>query len=186
MRSCAVFGWLRDDVEWVEPTMTTYLLPDLLRHNAWANATVVQHLRANPAVLETVCYDQDTLFERLHHQAGTERAFLGVFRGAKERPPVPPNLDELATSIAETSAALEAIALELGAEGQDNAFFVPWFGVSFPFHQLITQVAGHSSQHRSELAWELARAGISTGELDFIIWLAGGKPRPGEPLRLPK
>jgi hypothetical protein len=165
--------------------MTTYLLPDLLRHDAWANATVLESLRANPAVLQTVCYDEKPLLERLHHQAGTERAFLGVFRGDKERPPVPPSLDELAASIAETSSALDAFTLELGIDGQDQPFFVPWFGVAFPFHMLVTQVVGHSSQHRSELAWELARAGVKTGELDFIAWLAGGKPKPGEPLRLP-
>lgn len=166
--------------------MTTYLLPDLLRHNAWANATVVEHLRANPAMLETVCYDNKTLLERLHHQAGTERGFMGIFRGEKERPPVPPDFEALAASMTETSEALEQKALELGPEGQATEFFVPWFGVAFPFHQLVTQVAGHSSQHRSELAWELARAGVSTGELDFIVWLAGGKPKPGEPLRLPR
>jgi uncharacterized damage-inducible protein DinB len=165
--------------------MTPYLLPDLLRHNAWANTVVVESLRANPGVLETICYDNEPLLERLHHMAGTERGFLGVFRREKARPPTPASLEDLAASMAETAAALDAFTIAQGIGRQEDKFFVPWFNAEIPFHMLVTQVAGHSSQHRSELAWELARAGVDTGELDFIVWLAGGKPRPGEPLRLP-
>ena len=52
-------------------------------------------------------------------------------------------------------------------------------------HVLVTQALGHSAQHRSELAWELARAGVDTGNLDFIVWTAGGEPSPGERPKLP-
>ena len=72
-----------------------------------------------------------------------------------------------------------------GEAAHGRPYFVPWWKLEFPLHVLISQLIAHSAQHRSEMAWELARAGVSTGELDFIVWVAGGRPLPGEVLNLP-
>ena len=61
---------------------TMDLLPDLLRHNSWANRKVFESFMAVPHVLEVTCYDGDPLLARFQHQVGTERAFLDVLRNA--------------------------------------------------------------------------------------------------------
>lgn len=157
-----------------------YLLPDLLRHNAWANATVLESFRTKPEALEVVCYDGDLLRTRLQHLVGTERAFLDVLRGSPEMPHPPEDLEQLLAYDRENGAGLQSAAVTAGEAGQDEPYFVPWWQASMPMHVLVSQVIGHSAQHRAELAWELARASVDTGEIDYIAWVAGGKPKPGE------
>ncbi len=159
-----------------------YLLPDLLRHNAWANATVIASFHEKPHVLDLVCYDGDTLLTRLQHMVGTKRAFLDVLRGNAARPLPPSDLDEIIGYDRESGDGLLAITMTAGEAGQERSHFVPWWQTSMPMHVLISQVLGHSAQHRAELAWELARAGVDTGEIDYIGWVAGGRPAPGEDL----
>jgi uncharacterized damage-inducible protein DinB len=162
-----------------------YLLPDLLRHNAWANRKVFESFTAAPHVLDVVCYDGKPLLTRLQHQVATERAFLDILRNEAKRPAPPVALDDLLAYDAENAAALESIVKREGEAGQERPYFVPWWKLELPLHVLVSQVVSHSAQHRSELAWELARASVSTGELDFIVWVAGGRPHPGEMSNLP-
>jgi len=163
-----------------------YLLPDLLRHNAWANATVLESFRSKPEALDVVCYDGDRLSTRAQHLAGTERAFLDVLRGSPAEPHPPEGLEDLLAYDRETAAGLGSAALAAGEAGQETPYFVPWWEASMPMHVLVSQVIGHSAQHRAELAWELARAGVDTGEIDYIAWVAGGKPGPGERPKFPE
>lgn len=160
-----------------------YLLPDLLRHNAWANATVVESFRSKPEALDVVCYDGDPLLSRLQHMVGTERAFLDVLRGSPALPEPPSDLEGLIAYDRETGAGLLSAAMTSGEGGQEQPYFVPWWQASMPMHVLVSQVIGHSAQHRAELAWELARAEVNTGEIDYIGWVAGGQPEPGGALR---
>jgi hypothetical protein len=162
-----------------------YLFPDLFRHNAWANRRVFDCFVGAPQVLEVVCYDGDPLLKRLQHEVGTERAFLDVLRGEPKRPAPPADLDALLAYDAETAAGLLSVVTSAGEAGEERPYFVPWFKTELPFHVLVSQVLAHSAQHRSELAWELARAGINTREIDYIVWAAGGRPRPGEQPKLP-
>lgn len=163
-----------------------YLLPDLLRHNAWANATVLESFRAKPDALDVACYDGDPLRSRLRHMVGTERAFLDVLRGSPARPEPPTELEALVAYDRDNGTGLRAAATAAGEAGQEQPYFVPWWQASMPMHVLLSQVIGHSAQHRAELAWELARAGVDTGEIDYIVWVAGGKPRPGEQPKFPE
>ena len=162
-----------------------YLLPDLLLHNAWANRRVFESFASAPHVLDVICYDGKPLLTRLQHQVGTERAFLDVFRGEPKRPAPPATLTELLAYDSETASAIELIVTTNGEAGQSRSYMVPWWKLELPLRVLVLQVIAHSAQHRSELAWELARAGVSTGELDFIRWVAGGRPYPGEVPSLP-
>lgn len=157
-----------------------WLAPDLLRHNAWANRTVLDCFKTAPQALDVICYDGDPLRTRLQHQLGVERAFLDVLRGTPARPNPPGDLDAILVYAAENAAGLASVVEAQGEGGQERSHFVPWFKTEFPQHVLISQLLAHSAQHRSELAWELARTGVSTSELDFIVWVAGGRPEPGD------
>jgi len=162
-----------------------YLLPNLVRHNAWANRAVLDAFATAPAVLNTICYDGAPLFARLQHQAGTERAFLDILRVTPKRPEPPSELAAVTSYAAETSTGLLAVTLELGDAAQERLFLFPWWKLELPMHVLVSQMLAHSAQHRSELAWELARAGTNTGELDYIVWTVGGMPEPGVAVNLP-
>jgi uncharacterized damage-inducible protein DinB len=163
-----------------------YLLPGLVRYNAWANRAVLDAFATNPAVLDVAGYDGAPLLDRLKHQHGTERSFLDVLRGTPKWPEVPSALDAIVAYASETSSAMLEVLEELGEAAQERPFLVPWFRQEFPMHVLVTQALGHSAQHRSELAWELARAGVDTGNLDLIGWIAGGEPSPGEKPKFPE
>jgi len=160
--------------------MTTYLLPDLLRHNAWANRRVLESFSAAPHVAGVICYNGEPLLAHVQHQLGTERAFLNVIRGEPKRPVPPAALTELLAYDSETASGLESAVTAIGESGEDRPYLVPWWKLEFPLHVLVLQVVAHSAQHRAELAWELARAGVSTGELDYIAWVADGRPHAGE------
>lgn len=147
-------------------------LYEQLKHNAWANRLVTEAFRKQPEVLAAVCYDGETVLSRLQHQLGTERAFLDVMRGRAEHPDPPADPESLIAYGDETGAAMAAIVEPLTDAELERAYFVPWWQTEFPLPVLVTQVIAHSAQHRAELAWELARAGIDTGEIDYIRWVA--------------
>lgn len=160
-------------------------LAEQLRHNAWANHTVLAAFEHQPALLESAAYDGEPLFERAYHLAEVERGFLDVLRENNVPPRPPREFANLRRYVDETGADFAALADRLDEATLERECFVPWWDRAFPVSVLIAQVLSHSAQHRAELAWELARAGVSTGELDYIRWAAGGRPRPGEAPDLP-
>jgi len=127
----------------------------------------------NTCPIEPACGLKGTLVQ-------AQRAFLDVLRGTPARPNPPGDLNAILVYAADNAAGLAAVVGAQGEGGQERSHFVPWFKTEFPQHVLISQLLAHSAQHRSELAWELARAGVSTSELDFIVWVAGGRPEPGD------
>jgi uncharacterized damage-inducible protein DinB len=152
----------------------------LMAHNAWANHTVVAAFGEAPGLPESADYTGEPLTERVNHMLEVERAFLDVLRGRPERPKAPSDLGALVGYADETGEALRLASGALSAEGLEEPLYVPWWEQAMPRRVLLSQVLAHSGQHRAELAWELAKAGVDTGELDFIVWEAGGRPAPGE------
>jgi uncharacterized damage-inducible protein DinB len=152
-------------------------LEAMLRHNAWANHTVMAACVAAPAVAEAVAYDGRPLAGRLNHWHGVERAFLDVLRGAPARPDPP---RDPAALLAYADATAAGFTAAIAGVAHDATFNVPWWERDFTVAEIVSQVLTHSAQHRSEIAWELARTGVDTGELDYIVWAAGGEPAPGE------
>jgi uncharacterized damage-inducible protein DinB len=139
------------------------LFTRLCHHNAWANARVVAAARgASVDVLEA-----------LRHLAGTEEAFLLVLRGTPDWPVVPEEFEAATAFLAERDAALAAFAGGIDAVGLQEMRFVPWFEREVTVEDCLTQVLGHSAQHRAEVAWQLAQAGVDTGDLDYIVWHLG-------------
>lgn len=161
------------------------IFPELFRHNAWANHVVLAAFRERPELLQQTDYDGDPLLERAKHLAAVERGFLDVLRGGGKRPEVPEDLEGLIAYCDETAAGWTGVA-SMDAAALDREHYIPWWERNFTAGEALAQVLSHSAQHRSELAWELARASIDTGELDAIVWAVGGKPGPGEELRFPE
>lgn len=150
-----------------------------LEHNRWADGVVARSLRDAPAVAAAVMPDGRPLLSRLSHLAGVERAFLDVLRERPERPDPPGDVAALVSYMDDTGGGLVEVAGRLGDGWLNQRFDVPWWGRSFEAGEIVAQVLAHSAQHRAEIAWELARAGVDTGELDYIVWTAGGRPGPG-------
>ena len=161
--------------------MTT-TLEKQLRHNAWANHAVLTAFRQRVSLLEHTDYASESLRERARHLAEVERGFLDVLRDVQRRPDPPAELEELVRYQDETGRDFADLVASWDDAARTRDVFIPWWDQSFAAADNVAQVLYHSAQHRAELAWELARNGISTGELDYIRWLAGGEPAPGEPV----
>jgi hypothetical protein len=112
----------------------------------------------------------DSIAKRLDHWFGVERAFLDALEGNPQRPQVPKALSEVAAYEAETGRRF--VALVAGGPDGTRDLYIPWWERNFTVSECLSQVLSHSAQHRAEVAWELARAGIDTGEMDFIVWAA--------------
>ncbi len=141
-------------------------------HNAWANRQVLEGLRGAPAGF----LDQEsrpgggTNREKLQHLAIVERGFHDAILAGTRRPEVAGDLESIIAYCEENRlkfAALLSGELDLEAE-----VHIPWWERDFTIGDCLAQVLSHTAQHRSELAWELARAGIDTGEMDYIVWFA--------------
>ncbi|MBI2765648.1 MAG: DinB family protein [Chloroflexi bacterium] len=153
----------------------------MFKHNGWANRTVLDAFRGeHESLLATVAYDGDPILTRAQHLASVERGFLDLVRGKPERPVAPQGLGALIDYVTQSARGWDAACATLDDGRLAQPVFVPWWEREFRVEEMLSQVLTHSAQHRAELAWELARAGVDTGELDYIVWAAGGQPEPGE------
>lgn len=147
-------------------------LERLYRHNAWANARLLTAaLGASPEALAAGGPGGASILDRIAHFAETEDAFSLVFAGTPDWPHPPESIAELATYLMERDERLLAVAAGLSPETAAATCFVPWFNREVPVEDCLYQVLHHSNQGRSEAAWELRRAGVDTGDLDYIVWL---------------
>jgi uncharacterized damage-inducible protein DinB len=155
----------------------------MFKHNGWANRTVLDSFRGDhEALLAAVAYDGDPMLTRARHMASVERGFLDLVRDKPERPVAPETLGALIDYVTESARGWDAACATLEGGRLAQSVFVPWWDREFRVEEMLSQVLAHSGQHRAELAWELARAGVDTGELDYIVWAAGGQPEPGQPV----
>ena len=149
--------------------MTTSL-ERTFEHNRWATAHVLDGLADAPAGF----MDREarpgggTNREKLQHMALVERGFHDVIVGKMERPAAPDDVAGLARYCEDTAAMYQALlASPLDLEQQVH---IPWWERSFTIGDCLSQVLSHTAQHRAEIAWELARENIDTGEVDYIVW----------------
>ncbi len=165
--------------------MKTFAL--LFRHNAWANDRIIVSLGQAPAELLGPPGDGRNgttaapPLQRLQHQLFVERGFLDALNGVPRMPQPPVTLDAMGAYSLETAEGFAALCGGLEDEALDRLFQVPWWERDFPVRTGLLQPLSHSGQHRAELAWILAGAGIDTGNLDYIVWAANGQPAPGDP-----
>lgn len=157
------------------------------RHNTWANAVMADAASGAPAgVVDRELAGGDSIFARIEHLAVVERGFLSLLQGRMERPQAPPNAAAAAALLRETGDGFVTIVRSANAARLENTVPVPWWnGQQFATGDILSQVLAHSGQHRSEVCLALLDAGVNTGEIDYIRWVAGGEPGPGEPARVP-
>lgn len=140
----------------------------LHEHNAWANSRVLAACRAaTPATLEPA--GGDSLIRRLRHQFAVEASFLAAMRSEQLPTDIPRTIEGLEAFAAASSPGLVELAGS-APQALQRQFRIPWFDRDFTLEDGLAQVLSHSGQHRSEVAWELARAGIDCGNLDYIFW----------------
>lgn len=157
------------------------------RHDTWANAVMADAASAaGGSTLERTIPGGDSIFARIQHLAVVERGFLSLLEGRMERPQEPGDAAAAAALLRETGDGFVAFARSADAGRLEQTVPVPWWdGHAFAAGDILAQVLSHSGQHRAEVCLGLLEAGINTGELDYIRWVAGGEPGPGERLRMP-
>jgi len=161
----------------------------LFDYNSWANRYL---LDVAEQVTPEQLYAPDNssfggLYETLLHTMDTEWSWLNVVLLGDARgidwdaldidPTDVPDVATLRTRWAEVDAALQAFVGDLEAEGDKSPDrIVMWLGDNDalrrrPVWQILLHVFNHGTQHRSEIAAILTRAGHSPGEMDLTRYL---------------
>jgi uncharacterized damage-inducible protein DinB len=116
----------------------------------------------------------------LVHVASAERAWRGRCQEGVSRPPLAeadfPTFDALITFWRQERAALRAYLATLGDDDLDT--MIAYTSFKGQPHQarlshILTHVANHATQHRSEVAILLTDYGYSPGDLDYIYYVLG-------------
>jgi uncharacterized damage-inducible protein DinB len=157
-------------------------LPDLLAHQAWADALHWRAFRARPIALEDAA-----LRERLHHIHLVQQGFLTVLRDAPFRYTEVtdyPDFDVLLVEARRFHQDIEALAAAATPADLAREVTIPWFEdppCRITMADALHQVVMHSHYHRGQNATRLRELGGEPPLTDFIVWLWKGRPRPEWP-----
>ena len=162
------------------------LFTRLYAHNIWANTRVLRAAAsAPPGFLGDPGggFDQavESRMQQLQHMLGVERGFLDALVGPATMPGPPGDLAALGAYARGTADGFAALCAGLDERSIEEPFFVPWWEREFPRSVGLLQALSHSGQHRAEIAFDLSRAGLDTGNLDYIVWFAHGSPERDDP-----
>jgi uncharacterized damage-inducible protein DinB len=161
----------------------------LFDYNSWANRHLLDS--AENLTPEQLHAPDDGgyggLHETLVHTMDTEWGWLNVMRQGDARemdwdalelkPADFPDVAAIRTRWLEVDAALQSFVKDLAAEGEQSPDrIVMWLGENDalrqrPVWQILVHVFNHGTQHRSEIAAMLTRAGNSPGEMDVTRYL---------------
>lgn len=161
------------------------LFTRLYAHNTWANARMLKAAASAPAGFLGAPggFGQpvESRLQQLQHALGVERGFLDALKGVATMPEPPRDAAGLAAYARETGEGFAAFCAGLDEQRIEAPFYVPWWEREFPVSAGLLQALSHSAQHRAEIALDLSRAGVDTGNLDYIVWYANGRPGPDDP-----
>lgn len=151
------------------------LVQDLVRHKAFANASLLRAVRQHQAA----AHDEE-LLKLLHHVILANRFWLALILGRpfrhEEESRVPETLEAIAEQYRETHALESewiASAVEPDLTRVLETSFIP--GRSFTVAQALTQVCLHSHGHRAQCSMRLRLLGGTPPAVDYIHWL-GERP----------
>jgi uncharacterized damage-inducible protein DinB len=153
------------------------LIRDLIQHQAWADATLLQAIHSNK-----IARADAVLLANLHHIVAVHCYFLALLR------------DERFDRDADTAATLsftqleerfrhahrDQLALIKNLNSADLTRIVPMAdlpGTEPSLGQSLLQVVLHSQNHRGQALTRLRELGGTPPTLDFIVWLKN-QPRP--------
>lgn len=162
-------------------------ISDLLSYDEWANARLVDALRALPDAARR--RRDDSAFGSLHgtltHLIAAEWIWLERWLGRS--PSTPPawvgdaSLDELCARLeaVEAMRAAHVRGLTADALGQPIAYRT-FNGAesASPIGPLVRHVVNHSSYHRGQIAMRIRQLGQQPPATDYIVWLRLPVPRP--------
>jgi uncharacterized damage-inducible protein DinB len=164
--------------------MTPTTIPfDLLRHMAWADASVWNTVAACEAARSDA-----NLRDRLFHLHVVQQAFLRAWRGEPRDAPYPTFTDTLALgSWARTyyGAAFAHLSSLTDAQAS-QPMPLPWaehvakrlgrVPVTTTVAETMLQVALHSTYHRGQVNTRIREVGGEPAVVDYIAWVWFGRP----------
>jgi len=143
----------------------------LYEHLAWADARVLQSLRAAHTVLKR---DLDLY----SHILGSEHVWLSRIKGTRARVAVWPSLtlDEAERLAGENSAAFNKVVSELTEESRATPItYRNSAGDQFTstLEDILTHVSLHGAYHRGQIAASIRAAGDVPSPTDYIAFARG-------------
>jgi uncharacterized damage-inducible protein DinB len=143
----------------------------LYKHVAWADALVLQSLRAAHAVLKK---DQDLY----SHILGSEHVWLSRIKGTTAQVAVWPSLtlDEAERLAGQNMAAFNDVISELTEEGRETPVtYRNSAGEQFTstLEDILTHVSLHGAYHRGQIAASIRAAGDVPSPTDYIAFARG-------------
>ena len=143
----------------------------LFEHVAWADARVLQSLRAAHSVLKK---DLDLY----SHILGSEHVWLSRIRGTTAQVAVWPSLtlDEAERLARENAAAFNRVISELTEEGRETPItYRNSAGEQFTstLEDILTHVSLHGAYHRGQIAASIRAAGDIPSPTDYIAFTRG-------------
>jgi uncharacterized damage-inducible protein DinB len=143
----------------------------LYEHLAWADARVLQSLRAAHTVLKR---DLDLY----SHILGSEHVWLSRIKGTRAKVAVWPSLtlDEAERLAGENAAAFNKVVSELTEESRETPItYRNSAGDQFTstLEDILTHVSLHGAYHRGQIAASIRAAGDVPSPTDYIAFARG-------------
>jgi uncharacterized damage-inducible protein DinB len=153
---------------------TIDMLNALFKHQAWADAAILQTVRARPEAGK-----DEKLHATLHHIVMVQRAFLSLFLGRpfdmQKELQAPESLDDLERLFRDSHSEELSFVSTLQEADLTRVIEMPWLDSRPSLAEALMQVVMHSQNHRGQSLSRLRTLGGDPPTLDFIIWL---KERP--------
>jgi uncharacterized damage-inducible protein DinB len=150
-------------------------IDDVIRHNSWATARLIEHLRSMPpATLDLSAPGTfGTIGATLAHIVGAERAYLARLKGetptAGERTQDLARLAEQARSIGEALEHLLQGGIDPDLEVQTK-LGPQTAGI------VLAQIVNHATEHRAHIGTVLGAHGMEPPALDAFAYRAAVRP----------
>jgi uncharacterized damage-inducible protein DinB len=160
--------------------MITDVIRSLYRYSAWANGRILDTAAGldRDQLLAGAGASGESIRDTLVHTFGAQWLYLERWRGRSPRSlPAPVEFPDFASVRARWNEIERATTLFVG--GLTDAQIAAVVGYTnfegerwaYPLWQQMLHQVNHATQHRSEAAMMLTRAGHSPGWLDYLYWI---------------
>jgi uncharacterized damage-inducible protein DinB len=160
--------------------MITDVIRSLYRYSAWANGRILDTAAGldRDQLLAGAGASGESIRDTLVHTFGAQWLYLERWRGRSPRSlPAPVEFPDFASVRARWDEIERATTLFVG--GLTDAQIAAVVGYTnfegerwaYPLWQQMLHQVNHATQHRSEAAMMLTRAGHSPGWLDYLYWI---------------
>jgi uncharacterized damage-inducible protein DinB len=152
----------------------------LFAHQAWADASLLSAVRANPPLI-----GDEWLQKTLLHMVGVQLYFMSRFLARpfdREREAQQPaSFGDLVRRFQTTHEEEQAFVGGLSPADLERRFELPFLKTEFTVADGLTQIVMHSQNHRGQCLRYMRKHGAEPPTLDYILW-AKDRPGPAWPL----